>query len=212
MDILISGRFDTALRTAGNFLAVFLSKCGSKSEDCDYRVLFENFVQDLLSTVNKPEWPASELLLSLLGNLLVKNLGNKGLEVSMRVASLEYLGVAAARLRKDAVSAQKKLETIDRIIADIRAEDDSYRDGKQETFDLSNEEDKVEFLQRLLLDYLAVNGQSDPALMQSRHFYISSWWKSAQNDISKSIAADGSGSKAAKSKKKKKKTSKLLYD
>jgi len=33
--------------------------------------LFENFVQDLLSTVNKPEWPAAELLLSLLGRLLV---------------------------------------------------------------------------------------------------------------------------------------------
>ena len=32
----------------------------------------ENFVQDLLSTVNKPEWPAAELLLSLLGRLLVR--------------------------------------------------------------------------------------------------------------------------------------------
>ncbi len=37
----------------------------------DYRPLFENFVYDLLSTVNKPEWPAAELLLSLLGRLLV---------------------------------------------------------------------------------------------------------------------------------------------
>ena len=37
----------------------------------DYRPLFENFVYDLLATVNKPEWPAAELLLSLLGRLLV---------------------------------------------------------------------------------------------------------------------------------------------
>lgn len=130
-DLLVSGKFDTAIRTAGNFLAVFLSKCGSKSEDCDYRLLFENFVQDLLSTVNKPEWPAAELLLSLLGNLLVKNLGNKGLEVSMRVASLEYLGVAAARLRKDTVSAQSKMETIDRIIKDIKTEEESYTNFKE---------------------------------------------------------------------------------
>lgn len=36
--------------------------------------MFENFVQDLLSTVNKPEWPSSELLLSLLGKILVKRL------------------------------------------------------------------------------------------------------------------------------------------
>jgi cohesin loading factor subunit SCC2 len=159
--------------------------------------------------VNKPEWPAAELLLTLLGNLLVKNLGNKGLEVSMRVASLEYLGVAAARLRKDAVSAQKKMDTIDRIIADIRAEEERFGDVKKEPLDLNCEEDKVEFLQRLLLDYLAVNGQSDPALMQARHFYISSWWRSAQTDISKSIHQDSSNPKPNRGKKKKKKKSKV---
>lgn len=46
-------------------------RCGSKQGEEDYRPLFENFVHDLLSTVNKPEWPAAELLLSLLGRLLV---------------------------------------------------------------------------------------------------------------------------------------------
>lgn len=45
-------------------------RCTSKGEE-DYRPLFENFVYDLLATVNKPEWPAAELLLSLLGRLLV---------------------------------------------------------------------------------------------------------------------------------------------
>ena len=47
-----------------------LYRCVSKDEE-DYRPLFENFVQDLLSAVNKPEWPSAELLLSLLGRLLV---------------------------------------------------------------------------------------------------------------------------------------------
>lgn len=46
------------------------NRCTTKGEE-DYRPLFENFVQDLLATVNKPEWPASELLLSLLGRILV---------------------------------------------------------------------------------------------------------------------------------------------
>lgn len=46
-------------------------RCGSKQGEEDYRPLFENFVHDLLSTVNKPDWPAAELLLSLLGRLLV---------------------------------------------------------------------------------------------------------------------------------------------
>lgn len=46
-------------------------RCGSKQGEEDYRPLFENFVHDLLSSVNRPEWPVAELLLSLLGRLLV---------------------------------------------------------------------------------------------------------------------------------------------
>ena len=70
--MLIMDRYDTAMRTAHSFLSVFLQKCGSKNEEIDYRPLFENFIQDLLATVNKPEWPAAECLLSLLGKLLVR--------------------------------------------------------------------------------------------------------------------------------------------
>lgn len=55
----------------GTFLTSFLNKCRSRSEEVDFRPLFENFVHDLLTTVNKPEWPATELLLSLLGTMLV---------------------------------------------------------------------------------------------------------------------------------------------
>lgn len=109
---------------------MFLSKCGSKTEDIDYRPLFENFVQDLLSTVNKPEWPATELLLTLLGKMLVKNFSNKGTDMSLRVASLDYLGVVAARLRRDSILSQGKTNTIDQMIKDIKSEE--LKDGEEE--------------------------------------------------------------------------------
>jgi cohesin loading factor subunit SCC2 len=48
---------------------------------------------------------------------------NKGIDMSLRVASLDYLGVVAARLRKDAVLSQLKLNTIDQIIGEIKAEE-----------------------------------------------------------------------------------------
>ena len=89
-----------------SFCSVFL--CGSKSEEIDCRPLFENFLQDLLTTVNTPEWPAAELLLSLLGKLLVSKFSNKATEVALRPTSLDYLGIVASRLRKDAV--QSRLE------------------------------------------------------------------------------------------------------
>ncbi|RUS68904.1 hypothetical protein EGW08_023334, partial [Elysia chlorotica] len=68
-EVLIVSSYEVAMRTGYNFLSVFLKRCTTKGEE-DYRPLFENFVQDLLTTVNKPEWPASELLLSLLGRIL----------------------------------------------------------------------------------------------------------------------------------------------
>lgn len=122
-DVLICNKYDKAQSTAVTFLTVFLNKCGSKSEDIDYRPLFENFVQDLLSTVNKPEWPATEMLLSLLGKMLVRNFSNKGTDMSLRVASLDYLGVVAARLRRDSVLSICKLDTIDQMIKDIKSEE-----------------------------------------------------------------------------------------
>lgn len=70
-DILIYAKYDAAVSIGGTFLTSFLNKCRSRSEEIDFRPLFENFVHDLLSTVNKPEWPATELLLSLLGTMLV---------------------------------------------------------------------------------------------------------------------------------------------
>lgn len=39
--------------------------------------------------------------------------------MSLRVASLEYLGIVAARLRKDAVSSQLKQEMIDEIVEKV---------------------------------------------------------------------------------------------
>lgn len=70
-DLLIYTKYDSAVSIGGTFLTSFLNKCRSRSEEIDFRPLFENFVHDLLSTVNKPEWPATELLLSLLGTMLV---------------------------------------------------------------------------------------------------------------------------------------------
>lgn len=119
-------------------------RCGSKQGEEDYRPLFENFVHDLLSTVNKPEWPAAELLLSLLGRLLVSRIlhsrslpalhpavkalssvlqvhqfSNKQTEMALRVASLDYLGTVASRLRKDAVTVNVDQKSIDRILRGV---------------------------------------------------------------------------------------------
>lgn len=168
-DVLITNSYETAMRTAQNFLSVFLKKCGSKQGEEDYRPLFENFVQDLLSTVNKPEWPAAELLLSLLGRLLVHQFSNKQTEMALRVASLDYLGTVAARLRKDAVTSKMDQRSIDRILKEAPGNDETQQ------------------LQKALLDYLDENVDTDPSLLFARKFYIAQWFRDTTTETEKAM-------------------------
>ncbi|XP_034090826.1 nipped-B-like protein A isoform X4 [Gymnodraco acuticeps] len=168
-DVLITNSYETAMRTAQNFLSVFLKKCGSKQGEEDYRPLFENFVQDLLSTVNKPEWPAAELLLSLLGRLLVHQFSNKQTEMALRVASLDYLGTVAARLRKDAVTSKMDQRSIDRILKESQGNDETQQ------------------LQKALLDYMEENAETDASLVFARKFYIAQWFRDTTTEAEKSM-------------------------
>uniref|UniRef100_A0AAY4CG10 Nipped-B protein n=1 Tax=Denticeps clupeoides TaxID=299321 RepID=A0AAY4CG10_9TELE len=171
-DVFITNSYEIARRTAQNFLSVFLKKCGSKQGEEDYRPLFENFVQDLLSTVNKPEWPASELLLSLLGRLLVHQFSNKQTEMALRVASLDYLGTVAARLRKDAVTSKMDQRAIDRILSETSGSDETQQ------------------LQKVLLDYLHENAETDPSLLFARKFYIAQWFRDSTMEAEKAMKKD----------------------
>ena len=50
----------------------------------------------------------------------VQQFSSKSTDMSLRVASLEYLGIVAARLRKDAVTSQLNKEIIEDIVQKVR--------------------------------------------------------------------------------------------
>lgn len=54
-----------------------------------------------------------------------------------------------------------------------------------------NDEERTQFLQRVLLDYLAVHVQKDEAHRYARHFYIAQWYKEACSEKS-NLASDKS--------------------
>ncbi|XP_054468120.1 nipped-B-like protein [Anoplopoma fimbria] len=168
-EVFITNSYETAMRTAQNFLSVFLKKCGSKQGEDDYRPLFENFVHDLLSAVNRPEWPAAELLLSLLGRLLVHQFSNKQTEMALRVASLDYLGTVASSLRKDAVNSNMDQKAIDRILKETQGSDE------------------IQKLQTALLGYLNENVETDPSLVFARKFYIAQWFRDTITEVEKAV-------------------------
>ncbi|XP_033150568.1 nipped-B protein isoform X2 [Drosophila busckii] len=179
-DILVLKKYDVAVSIGGNFLTTFLNKCKSRTNETDFRPLFENFIHDLLATVNKPEWPASELLLSLLGTMLVRYVSDKGIEQSIRLVSLDYLGIVAARLRKDTVESRCKVNIIDSMIKSIKAEQEKEGDlvVTNPKIELHPEEQRTEFLQKILLDFLAVNAQEENLIWDyARHFYLAQWYR-----------------------------------
>lgn len=201
-------KYKTATSIGGNFIQTFLNKCKSRSTETDFRPLFENFIHDLLTTVNKPEWPASELLLTLLGTVLVKYMSDKSVDQSIRVVSLEYLGLVAARLRKDTVKSRNRVKTMDELIKCIKIEQE--KDGEDEVdnetmMEIDAEEERTEFLQRILLDYLLLNSQEEnPVWNHARHFYLTLWYY----DIHRRKKEIGEGAKGYANRKKTKKNRK----
>ena len=130
--------------------------------------------------------------------------------MALRISSLEYLGVIAARLRKDAVQSKTKVDYIDSIIESIKSEEEKDKaeaevdpveeylrkqeekksggggkaaketaKSKKSDDPEESERERIQFLQRVVLDYLAVNAGDDDvechqSTLNARHFYIRS--------------------------------------
>lgn len=67
---------------------------------------------------------------------------------------------------------------------------------------MKNDEERIQFLQRVLLDYLAIRSLSEPALSHARHFYLAQWYQDN---------TDAGKSNISLSKRKKEKHSRRKY-
>lgn len=70
------------------------------------------------------------------------------------------------------------------------------------------EEERTMFLQRVLLDWLAVNSSSETALLHARHFCIGQWYREAYTEIMRQkqgLLPQPRGSKSGSHNKRKRK-------
>lgn len=70
---------------------------------------------------------------------------------------------------------------------------------------LSVEEERVQYLQSVLLDFLAVNAEQDISWTHARHFYLCQWY--IDNNTEKSRIASGGTHKMHSRKQSRKKKS-----
>eukprot|EP00794_Sanderia_malayensis_P008158 gene8158-9031_t len=185
-DVMIVTSYEDSLRAAQNFIATFLKKCSTASKDeNDFRPLFENFLHDLLTTMNKPEWPAAEVLLTLLGKLLIVTFNNKSNEMSLRVAAMDYMSLIASHLRRDAVESRDK-DSVDlrEIIQQLIAEDDIEDDISIDMIDIH-----INTLRKALLNYLSNAAETDVSCKFSREFYLGQWIRDVHVELEKCMRA-----------------------
>uniref|UniRef100_A0AC35FYQ6 Nucleolar complex-associated protein 3 N-terminal domain-containing protein n=1 Tax=Panagrolaimus sp. PS1159 TaxID=55785 RepID=A0AC35FYQ6_9BILA len=188
-DTFIDGCFKEAKKWAVTFLKSFLHKCTAKAEE-DYRRKFELFLQDLLAALYRPDWPAAELMLTVLGSILVTTFRAKTFDISLRIASMDYLGTITARLRKDRVITGKdsnfdktRLEMVVKSILFDEANDSTALLDDVDISKLSSTE-KMQKLQQALIDFLiATKSDNDVSAEYAIAFYAGEWYKKTVDDL-----------------------------
>ncbi|VDM70639.1 unnamed protein product, partial [Strongylus vulgaris] len=143
----------------------------------------------MLTAFNKPEFPAAEMFLQVVGNLLVKNCRNKSADINIRTVSLEYLGLITSRLRSSMIwSVEDSRERMDLVVRTIKFEENLQEDGTSlwpsvadvDISDMTFSEKQME-LERALLDYIVVN--KDITVEYAVRFYCCVWYKEILEDL-----------------------------
>ncbi|XVE68278.1 hypothetical protein DITRI_Ditri09bG0054800 [Diplodiscus trichospermus] len=101
-----------------------------KTQDAsELKVMIENLVTDLLTTLNLPEYPAAAPALEVLCVLLLQNAGLKSKDISARAMAIDLLGTIAARLKHDALLCRKDRFWISEELLSGDNVDQSYPSG-----------------------------------------------------------------------------------
>lgn len=125
---VLKSQYNSALRASYAFLSSFLRRCCGvdKKDDCDYRVLFETFVDDLMTCLYKPDWSSAQLITHVLIKLLISNInpqpGKKNQQSTnqtMKLASLDHLGTICARLINERSLLPKYREDVMRALSTL---------------------------------------------------------------------------------------------
>lgn len=90
-------------------------------------------------------------------------MSDKSMEMSVRVASLEYLGLVAARLRRDSVTSRAKLSTMDGVVRDIKAVEE--KDGGEGMVSIRKKFTPIQIIQYKII-------YSSTKLILHKIFYI----------------------------------------
>jgi cohesin loading factor subunit SCC2 len=192
--------YESAGRSASqitNFL-VSRAQTASKSGDQPHRHLLDMFVEDLISVLPFPDWPAAELLLRALLLKMIEILNDHKSSAPAKNMALETLGSMGTAILNTSDTARALAQSLENSESSIGDQLLQYWDDQN-----SNSLDLLSLIgwrgpYRVVLEYLEENS-ADPQAPSAKAFYLTQWtkialWghKNASEEMDKTILGSSS--------------------
>ncbi|XP_039293847.1 nipped-B-like protein isoform X2 [Nilaparvata lugens] len=167
--VVAEEKIGEARNAAIHFMQSLLRMCCENSNE-GFRGAVVSLVQDLLSAVDRPEWPVSEIMLHMFLFVLFEN---HHASHQKRLLSLEFLTAVYSALQEKSKKHQENEHKIDQLFENMQREDEP--DEKCRKIELEDSK-KVELLQNALLDFILRREDVEPALLHARHLHLAHWY------------------------------------
>ena len=146
----------------------------SKSGDEPHRHLLDMLVEDLVSVLGNPEWPAAELMLrALLVNTI--NITEKKSSAPAKNMALELLGIMGSAISELVASAQQSARSFDdqdsALTGYLRQTFDEYLDGSLDTAELLRWDGPY----RAVIEYLSSIDSDSLPTHSAQGYYVTQW-------------------------------------
>ncbi|KAK9727558.1 Sister chromatid cohesion protein 2 [Basidiobolus ranarum] len=180
---LCKGGLDAANFNASYIFKYLLSRCtkNKSSNEAEYRALLDNFMEDVLTVLNLPEWPGAELVIRIFSKIMVGYIDDKRAETYTKSMAIDYLGIIAAKIKKSMNSLIPKKEESENFDLGSEPQDIKPRSLLEiPTGEITGDtplqpiQNLVQY-QRTLLDYLEVLATEDPGIECAKQFYLCDW-------------------------------------
>ncbi|MCJ1385577.1 Sister chromatid cohesion protein 2 [Xylographa soralifera] len=170
--------YDAAGSNAQYIVEFFVSRASSASRTGDqpHRHLLDMFVGDLVSVLNFPDWPASELLLRALFARMERITSSDKSTAPMKNMALEVLGAAGSAILDVTTNARQLAKTLENDDSELSITlVQSFEDH------LANQLEDGNLLSwtgsyRAVLEYLG-RSSSDPQTIGAQGYYLTQWTK-----------------------------------
>ncbi|ORY01377.1 hypothetical protein K493DRAFT_405563 [Basidiobolus meristosporus CBS 931.73] len=180
---LCKSGLDAANFNASYIFKYLLSRCtkNKSSNEAEYRALLDNFMEDVLTVLNLPEWPGAELVVRIFSKIMVGYIDDKRAETYTKSMAIDYLGIIAAKIKKSMNSVIPKKEETESFDLGSEPQENRARGLLEIPTGEITAETPLPLIQNLfkyqkcLLDYLEGLASEDPGIECAKQFYLCDW-------------------------------------